>query len=72
MADMLGRPLSPRERQVVELVAAGLPDREVARAMHLHETTVRRRLELARLKLGARNRVHAAVLAVARGLIEVA
>ena len=71
-SDMLGKPLSPRERQTVELVANGLLDVEAAAEMSIAVATMRRRLELARLKLGARNRAHAAALAVAAGLVEVA
>jgi DNA-binding CsgD family transcriptional regulator len=66
-----GRPLSQRERQVVELVARGYTDIEAAAALNMSVPTMRRRLELARWKLGARNRAHAAALAVAAGTVSV-
>lgn len=68
---LAGRPLSARERQVVELVAHGMTDAAIAAELNMSIPTMRRRLELARYKLGAANRAHAAALAVARGIVRV-
>jgi len=48
--------LSPREREVVRLVAAGLSNKEVARKLSLAEGTVKLHLHKIFQKLGAKNR----------------
>lgn len=61
-------PLSPRERQVLQLVARDLTTAEIAQRLALGPATVETQVRSAMLKLGALNRAHAAVLAEARGL----
>jgi DNA-binding NarL/FixJ family response regulator len=51
--------LTPRERQVLRLVAAGLSNREVAAALYLAPGTVRKHLENIYAKLDVRNRTAA-------------
>ena len=63
-------PLSPRERQVLQLIATGLTADGVAAELYLSVETVRTHTRNAIRKLGARNRVHAVVLALARGDLE--
>jgi DNA-binding CsgD family transcriptional regulator len=58
------QPLSPRERETVELLRQGLTDAEMAQAMCVGVTTVRTYVEAARRKLQARNRTHLASLPV--------
>lgn len=53
--------LSKRERQVLELVARDLTDREVARHLGIRERTVRAHVSRIILKLGVASRVGAAV-----------
>jgi DNA-binding CsgD family transcriptional regulator len=53
--------VTDRERQVLDLVARGLPNAEISRRLGIGRPTVRRLLETARGKLGAANRVAAAV-----------
>jgi two-component system response regulator DevR len=62
-------PLSARQREVLQLVAQGLSNREIASRMHLSEPTIKGYVEEILLHLGARNRVHAAILATKHGWI---
>jgi len=59
--------LSPREHQVVELLAAGLTGDEVADRLGISPATVRVHIRNATGKLGASTRTQAVAIAVARG-----
>ena len=59
--------LSPREHQVVELLAAGHTGDEVARQLGIAPATVRVHIRNATGKLGASTRMQAVAIAVARG-----
>ncbi len=61
--------LNERQREVLRLVAEGLSNREIAERSHLSEYTVKGYVEEILERLGARNRVHAAILATKRGWI---
>jgi DNA-binding CsgD family transcriptional regulator len=61
--------ISGRERNVVELVAQGLSDREIAAAMFLSPRTVNAHLRNIYAKTGARNRTDLTRWAVREGLI---
>ncbi len=61
--------LSPRERQVLELVASGATNREIASALGLGAETVKTLLARTFAKLGARKRAEAVSAAHARGLL---
>jgi DNA-binding NarL/FixJ family response regulator len=63
--------LSPRELEVLELVAAGHTADGVAAELFLSVETVRTHTRNAVRKLGARNRLHAVVMALAAGAIAV-
>jgi len=52
-------PLSPRERQVLELVADGRTNEEVAALLFISPVTVKAHLRHTYEKLGVRNRVEA-------------
>jgi DNA-binding CsgD family transcriptional regulator len=54
--------LTPRVREVAELVAAGLRDREIADRLQLSPRTVHRHVATALATTGARNRVDLAVM----------
>jgi DNA-binding NarL/FixJ family response regulator len=54
--------LPPRERDVLDLVAEGRSNAEIAQALHLGEATVKGYLTTAFARLGVRNRVEAALL----------
>jgi DNA-binding CsgD family transcriptional regulator len=62
--------LKRRERQALELCASGLTDADVARSLGLSVATVRRHIERARVRLGARTRIQAAARAIASGQIK--
>jgi DNA-binding NarL/FixJ family response regulator len=51
--------LTPRERDVLERIAQGLPDREVGAALGISEITVRRHTAAAARKLRVRRRTEA-------------
>jgi len=61
--------LSPREREILALIAKGDSNKHIARALDIAETTVKIHVQHIFKKLGLSNRVHAAVYATERGLI---
>lgn len=62
--------LSPREREVMQWVAAGKTSWEIGQILHLSEYTVRAYVSTALTKLQCSDRAHGAVRAVLLGLIE--
>jgi two-component system response regulator DevR len=66
-SDNPDQPLTDRQRTILRLVADGLSNREIAEQVHLSELTVKSYIEDLLKQLGARNRVHAAILATRRG-----
>ena len=61
--------LSPREREVLGLVGAGLSNPEIAARLHLVEGTVKAYVSAVLDRLRVRNRVQAAIVAYEAGLI---
>jgi DNA-binding NarL/FixJ family response regulator len=61
--------LSGREQQILELIASGLTDAEIAKRVTLSEFTVKTHVKRLLTKLGARNRAHAVALGAHRGLL---
>jgi non-specific serine/threonine protein kinase len=61
-------PLSPREREVAALIAAGLTSREIATQLVVSERTVDTHADHIRTKLGLRSRADIAAWATSRGL----
>lgn len=57
------------ERELLQLVADGLTNREVAARLVVSRDTVKKRLEVVREKLQARNRAAAVAIALRAGLI---
>ncbi len=55
--------LTDRERQILDQVAGGLSNKQVAARLHLSEKTVKHYMTIIMEKLGVRNRVEAALLA---------
>ncbi|WP_031158764.1 response regulator [Streptosporangium roseum] len=62
--------LTPRERDVLALVGAGLSNGQIARRLYLVEGTVKAHMSAILTRLGARNRVQAAILAHEAGLLD--
>jgi DNA-binding NarL/FixJ family response regulator len=67
--DPLVESLTPRELQVLELVADGLPNKAIATALGVSDETVKFHLASVFGKLGASNRTDAVRLALSRGLV---
>ena len=63
-------PLSPRETEVVKLIAEGHSTREIAEVLVISEKTVDRHRANVLAKLGMRNRVDITRYAIRRGLTE--
>ena len=69
--DPLIEPLTPRETQVLELVADGLSNKAIAGVLGLSDETVKFHLASIFGKLGASNRTDAVRLALRHGLITI-
>lgn len=65
----LVEPLSEREREVLVMLAQGIPNKEIADKLHLAEGTVKNHVSNILGKLQAQNRTEAADIARRRGLV---
>lgn len=63
--------LTPREKQVLALIARGFDNDQIARALGLSEKTVRNHVTVILDKLGVANRAQAAVYALRHGIDDV-
>jgi DNA-binding NarL/FixJ family response regulator len=63
-------PLTPREVEVLGLLALGLTNREIAKRLFISERTVKFHVSSLMHKLGAENRTETVTIAAQRGLIQ--
>ena len=63
--------LTPREHEILQLLAEGLGDVEIAERLHVSVGTVRNHLVSLFGKLGVHSRLQALVFAVRHGLVEI-
>jgi DNA-binding NarL/FixJ family response regulator len=63
--------LSPRELEVLRLVAKGLSNKEIGSALHVVEGTIKIHLTNILAKLGVSDRTQAILAAVKRGIIQI-
>jgi DNA-binding CsgD family transcriptional regulator len=61
--------LTPRETEILGLVARGYSNRDIANRLVLSEKTVRNHVERSYAKIGASNRVGASLYALQQGLV---
>lgn len=66
-----GEPLTDREREVLELVATGITNREVAQELFISVNTVKVHLRNVFAKLGAESRTEATMIAIREGWVQV-
>jgi len=63
-------PLGPADLQVLRLIAAGKANKQIAADLSTTEDAVKGRVKRILVRLGAKDRTHAAMIGVKRGLIE--
>ena len=66
----IDEPLTPRELDVLNLIALGMPNKAIADRLGISDQTVKFHVAAIISKLGASNRTEAVRLAVRRGLID--
>jgi DNA-binding NarL/FixJ family response regulator len=65
----IGADLSPRELEVLELLALGTTNRVLADQLHLSVNTVRNHVQQILVKLGAHSKLEAVAIAVREGVV---
>ncbi|HET7768720.1 MAG TPA: LuxR C-terminal-related transcriptional regulator [Chloroflexota bacterium] len=63
--------LTPRQRELLRLIASGYTENQIGDRLGLTRGTIKEHLARARERLRAVNTVHAAVLAIKAGLLDV-
>jgi DNA-binding NarL/FixJ family response regulator len=62
--------LTPKETEVLRLIAAGNANKQIATQLSITEETVKSRVKNILSKLGANDRTHAVAIAIKRGIVE--
>ena len=62
--------LTPKETEVLRLIAAGNANKQIAAQLSITEETVKSRVKNILSKLGANDRTHAVAIAIKRGIVE--
>jgi DNA-binding NarL/FixJ family response regulator len=70
-AQLASSHLSDREVEVLRLIACGLPNKQIAHALNIAESTVKNHVRNILSKLGAQDRTQAAMTAVQRGIVQI-
>lgn len=68
-AEPLAEPLTERETEVLQLLAQGLANKQIAASLHISEHTVKYHISAIYAKLGAANRTEAVRAGVHQGLV---
>ena len=66
---MRRREVTPRELEILELVARGMSNKDIATWCNISEQTVKNHVSYLLMKLEASNRTHAVTLALKSGLL---
>ena len=69
LAEMVTRPLSMRELQILELLRAGQSNKSIAESISISERTVGVHVSSILAKLDAKNRAEAVAIAIKRGIL---
>jgi DNA-binding CsgD family transcriptional regulator len=64
-----GQELSPRHRDTVALLAAGLSSKEIARALGISPRTAEAHIVAIRVRLGAKTNAQAVAIAIRDGIV---
>jgi len=62
--------LSPREKEILPLVARGMDNREIGKTLFISEKTAKNYVTSIRKKLGLKNRTQIALFALKEGVVE--
>jgi DNA-binding CsgD family transcriptional regulator len=68
---MKGPPLSAREIEVLQLIAAGRSNKEIAGLLFISEGTVKTHVLSIHEKLGVSGRTESVVMAIKRGILRI-
>jgi len=63
-------PLSPKELEVLGLMASGCSNKEIANALHKSEGTIKNHVSNLLAKLGVRDRTRAVLIAIEKGILK--
>jgi len=70
-ADLLAKQLTPREREILELLTQGATGQEISRRLHITSNTVRTHVQSILAKLQVHSRLEAVAFAVRHGIVRV-